>query len=191
LFIRRAIAPNPRSKVLMSDSPSITPGRNSANVLDRVVFRARARSIRAAGAFELVAPDPGDSSIERAAGVGREMLRSVAGCTAIPRQRSPRARPLHVAASRHGPTTTLQLSGSLHPVDLRVLDDMTVWLLTWDSHRLVVDIDDLTGSDALFTAWICKRQRSARLIGDHVVARTSNLQRRGHLIAAGVVCDAV
>lgn len=121
---------------------------------------------------------------------GREMLRSVAGCTAIPRQRSPRARPLHVAASRHGPTTTLHLSGPLHPVDLRVLDDMTVWLLTWDSHRLVIDIDDLTGSDALFTTWICKRQRSARLIGDHVVAHTSNPHRRAHLITAGVVCDA-
>lgn len=119
------------------------------------------------------------------------MTRNVATCAALPHPRFPDARPPHVAASRHGPTTTLQLSGTLHRVDLRVLDDMTVWLLTWDSHHLVIGIDDLTGSDALFAAWICKRQHSARLIGDQVVAHTSNPRRRYQLISAGVVCDAL
>lgn len=88
------------------------------------------------------------------------MIRNVATC-AVTHSRLPLARPLHVAASRHGPTTTRQLSGTLHRTDLRVLDDMTVWLLTWDSHHLMIGIDDLTGSDALFAAWICKRQHSA------------------------------
>jgi hypothetical protein len=119
------------------------------------------------------------------------MVRNVAACAPVAHPRLPYVRRLHIAAGCDGPTTTLQLSGSLRRVDVRVLDDMTVWLLTWDSHHLVIDIDDLTGSDALFTAWICKRQRSARLVGDRVVAHTSNARRRDQLLCAGAVCDAL
>jgi len=119
----------------------------------------------------------------------REMTRNAARPIAMSCRRSPPSQALWVTAKRNGTTTALQLRGSLDWSELPLLDEMTDWLLIWSDRRLVVDIDRLSGSDALFATWIRHRQRRRLTAGDQILAHTSDTLRRNELITAGVSCD--
>jgi len=108
----------------------------------------------------------------------------------LSRRRPRPSQALQVTARRSGTSTMLRLRGSLGWSELPLLDEMTDWLLIWSDRQLVIDIDDLTGSDTLFATWLRHRQRRRLLAGDQIFAHTSNPQRRSQLITAGLSCDA-